>query len=170
MLNFRVKELKRGHVRFNVFNRNIKINIFRSPICIVDKCKFIGLSISCNILNGDIQSSINTFNRKCNELRLDFSIFNSEIKSKLISLFCMDFMDPVYGTLVQFMFNLFILPGGKPFGLLEITIQNTLQLFTWYKNTHSQNIIVKSVIRSAVRSRYSIVGDKFRYFMDLSIM
>ena len=51
---------------------------------------FLGLSISRDILNRDIQSSINTFNRKCNEVSLDFSILNGEIKSKLISTFCMD--------------------------------------------------------------------------------
>ena len=50
-------------------------------------------------------------------------------------------MDAVYGTLVQIMLKLCILPGGKPFGLFEnyhsgylkITIQNTLQHFAWYK-------------------------------------
>ena len=61
-----------------------------SPIGFVDKCTFLGLSISRDILNRDTQSSINTFNRKCNEVRLDFSILNSDIKSKLISIFCMD--------------------------------------------------------------------------------
>ena len=40
---------------------------------------------------------MNTFNRKCNEVRLDFSILNSDIKSKCISIFC---MDVVYGILV----------------------------------------------------------------------
>ena len=62
-----------------------------SPICFVDKCIFLGFSISRDILNRDIQSSINTFNRKCNEVRrLDFTILNSDIKSKLISIICMD--------------------------------------------------------------------------------
>ena len=51
-------------------------------LCFVDKCKFLGFSISRDILNRDIQSSINTINRKCNDVRLDFSISNSEIKSK----------------------------------------------------------------------------------------
>ena len=61
-----------------------------SPIGLVDKCKFLGFSISRDILNRDIQSSINTFNRKCNEVSLDFSILKCDIKSKLISIFCMD--------------------------------------------------------------------------------
>ena len=66
------------------------IQLMGSPIGFVDKCKFLGFSISRDILNRDIQSSINTFNRKCNEVSLDFSILNSEIKSKPISIFCMD--------------------------------------------------------------------------------
>ena len=48
------------------------VQFMGSPICFVDKCKFLGSSISCDILNIDIQSSINTFNRKCNEVRLYF--------------------------------------------------------------------------------------------------
>ena len=51
---------------------------------------WVSLLIPRDILNRDIQSSINTFNRKCNEVRLDFSILNSDIKSKLISILCMD--------------------------------------------------------------------------------
>ena len=62
-----------------------------------------------------VQSSINKFNRKYNEVRLYFSILNSDIKSKVITIFC---MDTVYGTLVHIMLKNFILPGGKPFGLL----------------------------------------------------
>ena len=80
------------------------------------------------------------------------------------------------------MVNIVILPGGKPLGLFIVfyTIQNTLQqfvLFTVYDKLHldvmlelnslikfiwtllhSPNIIVKSVIRSAIRSCYSTVG------------
>ena len=48
-----------------------------SPIGFVDKCNFLVFSISRDILNRDIQSSINTFNRKCIEVRLYFSILNS---------------------------------------------------------------------------------------------
>ena len=95
-----------------LFDKDIQFN--GSPIGFVDKCKFLGFSISRDILNRDIQSSKNTFNRKCNEVSLYFSILHSDIKSKLISIFC---MDAVYGTLVQIMLKLFMLPGGKPFGL-----------------------------------------------------
>ena len=100
-----------------------------STIYLVDKCKFLGFSISRNILNRDIQSSINTFNTKCNEVRLDFS--NLTIKSKLISLFCMDL---VYGTLVQIMLKLFILPRGKTFWLFGNYYSEHITTFiAWYK-------------------------------------
>ena len=61
-----------------------------SPIGFVDKCNFLDFSISRDILNRDIQSSMNTFNRKCNQVSLDFSILNRDIKSIFISIFCMD--------------------------------------------------------------------------------
>ena len=69
------------------------VNFLGSPIGFVDTCNFVGFSISRDILNRDIQSLINTFNRKYNEVRLDFSILNSDIKSKLISIVWMQFME-----------------------------------------------------------------------------
>ena len=51
------------------------VQFMGSPICFVDKCIFLGFSISRDILNRDIQLSINTFNRKCNEVRFDFFSF-----------------------------------------------------------------------------------------------
>ena len=44
------------------------IQFMGSPIGFVDKCNFLGFSISRDILNRYIQASINTFNRKCNEV------------------------------------------------------------------------------------------------------
>ena len=156
------------------------VQFMGSPIGFVDKCKFLGFSISRDILNRDIQSSINTFNRRCNEVSLDFSILNSDIKSKLISIFC---MDAVYGTLVQIILKLFILPGGKPFGLfgnyhlehianllhginnappIDVMLEQRCIKFIWTL-LHSPNIIVKSVMRPAIRYGYSTLGEHFRY-------
>ena len=102
----------------------------------------------------------------------------SDIKSKLISIFC---IGTVYGTLVQIMLNLFILSGGKPFGLFGQlpfrilflhVINDTLPIDVMLKRRcskliwtllHSPNIIVKSVIRSAIRNGYSAEGENFRY-------
>ena len=55
-----------------VHKYSASVQFMGSPICFVDKYKFLGLSISRDILNRDIQLSINTFNRKCNEVRFDF--------------------------------------------------------------------------------------------------
>ena len=65
------------------------------PIGFVDTWQFLGFSISRHILIRNIQSSINTFNRTCNEVRLDFSILKSDIKSKhiLYGFVWMQFME-----------------------------------------------------------------------------
>ena len=44
------------------------IQFMGSPISFLDKCKFLGFSISRDILNRDKQSSINIFNIKCNKV------------------------------------------------------------------------------------------------------
>ena len=89
------------------------VQFMGSPICFVYKCKFLGFSISRDILNRDIQSSISTFNRECNEVRFDLSILNSEIKSKLISIFRMDLYGCSLWNFVQIMLKHFIRPGGN---------------------------------------------------------
>ena len=133
---------------------------------------FVCFSISRNILNRDMQSSMNMFNRKCNKVRLDFSILNSDIKSKLIYIFCMDCIDAVYGTLVKIMLTwrkairaiwklLFRTHCNHLHGIndtrpIDVIFERRCIKFTWTL-LHSPNIIVKSVIRSTIRSRYSTV-------------
>ena len=41
----------------------------------------LGLKISTDIQNRNIEAAIQTFYRKCNEVRFDFSMLSSEIKS-----------------------------------------------------------------------------------------
>ena len=96
----------------------------------------LGFYISRDILNRDIQSSISTFNRKCNEVRFDFSILNREIKSKLISIFCMDLYGCSLWNFVQIMLKLFILPGGKPFGLFGNYHSEHIANFCMVNMTH----------------------------------
>ena len=79
-------------------------------------------------------------------------------------------IDAYYRTLVIIMWKLLILPGGKQFGLLFSTPCNLLHdindilcvKFIWTL-LYYPNIIVKSVIRSAIISRYSTAGEHFRY-------
>ena len=53
-----------------------------------------GMVISTDNLNRNIDATIQTFYRKCNEVRFDFSMLSSDIKSRLISTYCMD----LYGS------------------------------------------------------------------------
>ena len=92
-------------------------------------------------------------------------------------------MDAVYGTLVQIMLKLFILPEGKPFRLfgnyhseniatdlhgindklpIDVMLEQRCIKFIWTL-LRSPNIIVKSVMRSTIRYGYSTLGDNFRY-------
>ena len=81
------------------------------------------------------------------------------------------------------MLKLFILHGGKPFGLFGnyhpkhianplLGINDTLPIDVMLEQRcikliwtllHSPNIIVKSVMQSAIRNGYSTFGENFRY-------
>ena len=56
----------------------------------VKECCLLGFKISTDVLNRNIEATIQTFYRKCHEVRFDFSMLSSDIKSKLISTYCMD--------------------------------------------------------------------------------
>ena len=152
-------------------------NLWEALLCFVEKCKFVGFSTSCDILNRNIKSSINTFNRKCNDVRLDFSILNSDIKSKLISIFCMDlnfssnYVDtfytawrkaiPAIGKL-PFRTHWYLLHGINDTLPIDVMLEQRCIKFIWTL-LNFPNIIVKSVMRSAIRNGYSTLGEHFRY-------
>ena len=64
------------------------LNLLKNVFCL------LGFKISTDVLNRNIDATIQTFYRKCNEVRFDFSMLSSDIKSKLISTYCMD----LYGS------------------------------------------------------------------------
>ena len=72
-----------------------------------------GFKISTDVLNRNIDATIQTFYRKCNEVRFDFSMLSSDIKSKLISTYCMDLMGHNYGVMVLDIQKPFMLRGEK---------------------------------------------------------
>ena len=146
------------------------VQFMGNPIGFVDKCKKIGFSISRDILNRDIQPSINTFNRKCKEVRLDFSILNNDIKSKRISIFCMDmygcsswfgsnYVETFYTAWrkairaiwkLPFRTHCNLLPGINNILPIDVMLEQRCIKFIWTL-LHSPNIIVNSVIRSAIK-------------------
>ena len=78
-------------------NKNMKqcpVIFKNESIEFVKECCLLGFKISTDVLNRNIDATIQTFYRKCNEVRFDFSMLSSDIKSKLISTYCMD----LYGS------------------------------------------------------------------------
>ena len=57
----------------------------------VTECCLLGLKLSTDIQNRNIEATIQTFYRKCNEVQFDFSMLSSDIESKLISPCGIDF-------------------------------------------------------------------------------
>ena len=80
-------------------NKNMKqfpaTSIFKNEsIKFVKERCLLGFIISTDILNRNIDATIQTFYRKCNKVRFDLSMLSSDIKSKLISTYCTD----LYGS------------------------------------------------------------------------
>ena len=50
----------------------------------------LGIHISNNFLGINVFHTVRKFNRKCNELRNDFKLLPCDVKSQLLSSFCLD--------------------------------------------------------------------------------
>ncbi len=160
------------------------IHFMGKRIEFVDKCKLIGTIITRNILVRDMTSTINTFNRKCNELNMDFAQLSSDIRSKLMSSYCLDvygsqlwnygddyvkkfyvawrkavrkIWDIPYKTHCTF---LHVINETKP---IDIMLENRCIKFVW-SCINSKNTIVRSVMYSAMGNRASAMGENYRYF------
>ena len=56
----------------------------------VKECYLMRFKISTDVPNRNIDATNQIFHRKCNEVRCDFSMLSSDIKSNLISTYCID--------------------------------------------------------------------------------
>ena len=65
-----------------------------SLLAFIKECCFLRFEISTDVLNRNIDATIQTFYRKCNEVQFDFPMLSSDIKSTLIFTYCMD----LYGS------------------------------------------------------------------------
>ena len=50
----------------------------------------LGIHISNDFSDKNVFHTVHKFNRKCNELRYDFKLLPSDVKSQLFSSFCLD--------------------------------------------------------------------------------
>ena len=161
-----------------------EIYFMGQKIDFVEKCKFLGSVLCKDILDRDINSTIHTFYRKYNEIKLDFSMLSSELKSKLIDTYCMDlygsnlwnfasgYVNKLYTAWRKAIRSIWKLPYITHCKFIHV-INDTLPVdiilekrcikFIW-SLIHSENVIVKSVISSAISSKHSVLGENYRYF------
>ena len=70
------------------------IYFMNSRIDFVKTCILLGITINNYFTDSNVTIAVQKFNRKSNELRFDFNLLPSKIKSRLLSTFCLD----VYGS------------------------------------------------------------------------
>ena len=56
----------------------------------VNERVLLGIHISKDFSDKNVFHTVNKLNRKCNELRYDFKLLPSDVKSQLFSSFCLD--------------------------------------------------------------------------------
>ena len=175
--------LTKSKCMFFPTNKNMKqcpVIFKNESIEFVKECCLLGFKISTDVLNRNIDATIQTFYRKCNEVRFDFSMLSCDIKSKLISTYCMDLYGSQlwnYGTGYPETF-LCCVEKSNTFNM-EITISYTyyyIQLIiVILLNSYSKNgvlnfftlvyrVTLSNVAKSSCDNCYSTFGDNVRYF------
>ena len=123
------------------------------------------------------------FNRKCNELRYDFKLLPSDVKSQLFSSFCLDAYgsqlwnfdskmdEPYYVSWRKMARLLWILPRTTHCDFLstinsslpmDIALEKRCTKFLW-ASLNSENKVVKKVTLSSIKSARSVLGNNYRY-------
>lgn len=166
----------------NLYNRNIQF--MDNDIDFVDKCILLGVHISRNIFDKDIHSTVNTFYRKCNEVKMDFAGLTSDIKSSLLMSYCMCLygsqlwnyssvyvsrMFVAWRKVIRLLWNVpyqthcNILPVLSNTLPVDLLLEKRCIKFIW-SCINSNNPIVKSVTLSSINSPKSTLGENYRHF------
>ena len=150
----------------------------------VKECCLLGFKISTDVLNRNIDATIQTFYKKCNVVRFDFSMLSSDIKSKLLSTYCMDLYGSQlwnYGTGYP---EIFYIAWRKVKRLiLKLPFHTHCNLLHKVNNCYpiefilekrcikflhsclsSDNLVISNVAKSSCDNCYSTFGDNVRYF------
>ena len=161
-------------------NKNMKqfpVMFKNESIEFVKECCLIGLKISTDIVNRNIDATIQTFYGKCNEVRFDFSMLSSNIKSKLISTYCMDLYGSQlwnYGTgypktfyvawrkVTRLIWKLPFITYNNCYPI-EFILERRCIKFP-HSCSLSDNLIISNVAKSSCDNCYSTFGDNVRYF------
>ena len=158
-----------------------------TAIKFVSEITFLGISIKNNdVTDHNISKTSRKFYHKANQVMNDFKYLYRNIKSQLLSSYCLDAYGsqlwPFYDKSVKLFYvawrrairKLWALPNTTHCKYLH-TINNSLPIdlmlekrclkFIWYC-INSNNTIVKSVSSSAIMYSYSSLGENYRFLSD----
>ena len=159
------------------------VNFKNIQLTFVKECHLLGIYLSEDISNRNIEASIQTFYRKCNEVKFDFNLLSSDIKAKLISIYCMDlygsqlwsysdsYVERFYTAWRRVTRSVWNLPYRAHCNLLH-TINNTMPIDCMiekrcinfiYSCLHSDNYVIKCIALSSLENSYSIIGKNYRF-------
>ena len=158
-----------------------------TAIKFVSEITFLGISIKNNdVTDHNISKTSRKFYHKAHQVMNDFKYLYRNIKSQLLSIYCLDaygsqlwsFYDKsvksFYITWRRTIRKLWVLPNTTHCKYLH-TITNSLPIdlmlekrclkFIW-SCINSNNTIVKSVSSSVIMESYSSLGENYRFLSD----
>ena len=173
-----------------VFSRSVSdvihppLYFMHKRIDFVKECILLGITLSHDLSDKNVLSAVQKFNRRSNELRFDFKLLPSEVKSQLFTTFCLDAygcqlwnfdsitVNPFFTAWRKMVRLIWKLPNTAHCNMLH-TINNSLPIevslekrcikLLW-SNLNSDNAAVQLTTRSSIRSERSVMGDNYRYF------
>ena len=155
-----------------------------NQIDFISSTVLLGINLSDNIFNKHISNTVRNFYCRSNELLFDFSTICYDLKSRLMSTYCMDLcasslcnfrkhddVEELYVAWRKVIRRLWKLPNTNHCNLLH-TINNCLPIdvilekrcakFVW-SCINSKNNIVKSISTSATSNPFSDFADNYKY-------
>ena len=151
----------------------------------VNECVLLGIHIPKDFSDKNVFHTVHKFNRKCNELRYDFKLLPSDVKSQLFSSFCLDaygsqlwnfdskMVEPYYFSwrktkMVRLLWNLSRTPHCDCLSTinhslpLDIALEKMCTHIFW-ASVNSENKVVKMVTFFPIKAARSVLGDIYRY-------
>lgn len=169
-----------------IFNGNFRIPplyFMNTQIEVVKSCVLLGVDLSSDSHDKCISKAVSKFNRRSNELRFDFNMLSSDIKSQLFSTYCLDAygcqlwnleskcIDQYYTAwrkMVRLLWRLpntthcNLLPGINGSLPIDVLIDKRCLKFIW-SCLNSESSVVKLSALSATKTANSTFGDNYRF-------
>ena len=174
--------------KYMLFNKikqpTAPITFMNETVECVKNCTLLGIHITNDHLERNINATIQNFYSRCNEILLDFSTISSHIKSNLIRTYCLDaygsnlwnfgsnYVDRFYVAWRKVTRRVWSLPYTTHCNLLhvindtnpiDVLMEKRCIKFIW-SCLHSSNAIVHTLAHSALINNKSTFGENYRYF------